>query len=91
MCKDPPARDVQIPLDWLFGDETNVTINNIKAHQKSFKVDKVTLSHKGYLIGKPILTKQNSKNWERFPIIPGNQDKGYKDKRSKQSYKKVKN
>ena len=28
------------PHEWLFGDEIIVTINNINAQQKAFKVDK---------------------------------------------------
>ena len=34
------AKDVLIPHEWLFGDEIIVTINNINAQQKTFKVDK---------------------------------------------------
>ena len=29
-----------IPSEWLFGDDINARINNIKAQQKAFKVDK---------------------------------------------------
>ena len=34
------AKDVPIPSEWLFGDDINARINNIKAQQKAFKVDK---------------------------------------------------
>ena len=36
----PLAKDVPMPSEWLFGDDINATINNIKARQKAFKVDK---------------------------------------------------
>ena len=36
----PQAKDVPIPSEWLFGDDINARINNIKAQQKTFKVDK---------------------------------------------------
>ena len=34
------AKYVLTPHEWLFGDEIIVTINNINAQQKAFKVDK---------------------------------------------------
>ena len=36
----PQAKDVPVPSEWLFGDDINARINNIKAQQKAFKVDK---------------------------------------------------
>ena len=71
----PLAKDVPIPLEWLFGDDINARINNIRDQQKAFKVDKTyfkperTFDRQGYF------PKQNSKNWERFPKILGNQYK----------------
>ena len=35
------AKDVPVPSEWLFGDDINVRINNIGAHQKVFKVDEI--------------------------------------------------
>ena len=34
------AKDVPISSKWLFGDDINATINDIKPQQKAFKVDK---------------------------------------------------
>ena len=34
------AKDVSIPSKWLFHDDINERINNVKAQQKGFKVDK---------------------------------------------------
>ena len=34
------AKDVPIPSEWLFGDDINARINDIKSQQKAFKVDK---------------------------------------------------
>ena len=36
----PLAKYVPIRSGWLFGDDINARINNIKAQQKAFKVDK---------------------------------------------------
>ena len=36
----PLSKDVPIPSEWLLGDGINARINNIKAQQKAFKVDK---------------------------------------------------
>ena len=53
----PLEKDAPIPLEWLFGDDINARINNIKAQQKSFKVDKTySKSERTYF------PKQNSKN-----------------------------
>ena len=65
------AKDVPIPSDWLFGDDIKARINNIKAQQKAFKVDK---TH--FKLERTYFPKQNKKNCERFPKIPGNQYKG---------------
>ena len=51
----------------LFGDDINVRINNIGAHQKVFKVDEIY-----FKLGRPFdkqsfLAKQFLKNWKRFP------------------------
>ena len=36
----PLAKDVPTPSEWLFDDDINERINNIKAQQKAFKLDK---------------------------------------------------
>ena len=33
----PLAKDLPIPPEWLFGDDINARVNNIKAQQKAFK------------------------------------------------------
>ena len=62
-----------IPSEWLFGDDINVKINNIEAQQKAFKVDKTYLKPERTFYRQTYFPKQNSKNWERFPKISGNQ------------------
>ena len=63
----------------------------IKAQQKVFKVDKTYFKAEKTFDRQAYFPKQNSKNWERFPKILGNQYKGYKNKRAKQTYKKARN
>ena len=87
----PQAKNVPILPEWLFGDDINAKINNIKAQQKAFKVDKTYFKAESTFDGQTYFPKQNSENWERFPKILGNQYKGYKDKRAKQTYKKAGN
>ena len=87
----PLAKDVPMPSEWLFGDDINATINNIKARQKAFKVDKTYFKPERTFDRQVYFPKQKSKNWERFPKISGNQCKGYKGKRTKQTYKKARN
>ena len=62
----PLAKDVLIPSGWLFGDDINTRINNIKAKQKTFKVEKLTLSQKGHLIGKPVFLNKIQKTGRYF-------------------------
>ena len=82
----PLAKDVPVPSEWLFGDDIHARI-----HQKASKVDKTYFKPERTFDRQAYFPKQNSKNWERFPKIPGNQYKGYKDKRAKQTYKKARN
>ena len=49
----------------------------IKAQQKAFKVDKTYFKAEKTFDRQAYFPKQNSKNWERFPKILGNQYKGY--------------
>ena len=67
-----------IPSEWLFSDDINARINNINAQQKSFKADKTYFRPES-----TYFPKCNSKNWEKFPNILGNQYKGYKDKQER--------
>ena len=71
----PLAKDVPIPLEWLFGDDINARINNIRAQQKAFQVDKTYFKPERKFDRQAYFPKQNSKNWERFPKILGNQYK----------------
>ena len=63
----PLVKDVPIPAKWLFGDDINARINNIKAQQNTFKVDKTPLCQAGYLIGQPIFLNKIKKTWRDFP------------------------
>ena len=74
-----------------FWDDINTRINNIKAQQKAFEVDKTYFKPERAFDTQVYFPKQNFKNWERFPKIPGNQCKGYKDKHAKQIHKKARN
>ena len=82
-------KGIPIPSEWLFGDDINARINNVKAQQKAFKADKTYFKPERSFDRQAYFSKQNSKNWERFPKIAGIQYKGYKDKRAKQTYKKA--
>ena len=87
----PLAKDVPIPSEWLFGDDINARANNIKAQQKAFTEDKTYFKPERTFDRQAYFPKQNLKNWERFPKIPGYQYKGCNDKRTKQPYRKTRN
>ena len=78
----PPAKDVQIPLEWLFGDDIYLRINNINAIKKAFKAYKTFLSQKGHLIGNStFLTKiqKTGRDFQKFPqTVQGVQKQIYK-------------
>ena len=74
----PLAKDVSIPSKWLFGDDINARINNIKAQQNAFKVDKTHLKSERIFYGLAYFSKQDSKNLERFPESPEINTKGTK-------------
>ena len=82
----PLAKDMPIPSEWLFGDDINARINNIKAQQKAFKIDKTYFKPERTFDRQAYFPQQNPKNWNRFPKY-----KGYKDERTKQIYKKARN
>ena len=67
---------MSIPSEWLFGDDINARISNIKAQQKAFKVDRTYFKPQKTFDRQAYVPKQNSKHWERFPKIPRNQYKG---------------
>ena len=70
------AKNVPIPSEWIFGDDINTRINNIKAQQKAFKVDKTYFNpEKTFDNGQVYFPKKKLNNWERFPKIPGSQKK----------------
>ena len=62
----PLAKDVSIPSEWLFGDDINTRINNIKAQQKAFKEDKTHFKPERTLIGKPIFLNKIQKTGRDF-------------------------
>ena len=86
----PLAKDVLIP-EWLFGDDVNARINNMNVRQKAFKVGKTYFNPERTFDRQAYFPRKNSKKWERFPKILANQYKGYKHKRTKQTYKKTRN
>ena len=53
----PLVKDVPIPTEWLFDDDINARISNIKARQKAFKVDKTYFKPE-----RTYFSMQNSKN-----------------------------
>ena len=55
----PLAKDVPIPSGWLFGDDINARINNIKSQQKAFKVDKTYFKPKRTFDRQAYFPKQN--------------------------------
>ena len=72
------AKNVPILSEWIFGDDINTRINNIKVlkFQKAFKVDKTYFKpEKTFDNGQVYFPKQKLNNWERFPKIPGSQKK----------------
>ena len=58
------AKDVSIPSKWLFRDDINERINNIKAQQKGFKVDKTYFKPESTFDGQACFPKKKLKNWE---------------------------
>ena len=56
------AKDVPIPSEWLFGDDINARINDIKPQQKAFKVDKTYFNRERTFDRQAYFPKQNSKN-----------------------------
>ena len=69
----PLAMDAPIPSEWLFDDDINASINNIKVQLKAFKEDKTYFKPERTFDRQAYFPKQNSKNWGRFPKIPGYQ------------------
>ena len=74
----PLAKNMPIPSEWLFGDDINARINNIKAQQKAFKIDKTYFKPERTFDRQAYFPQQNSKNWNRFPKIQGVQRRTYK-------------
>ena len=62
------------------GDGINARMNNKKNQQKTFEIGKTFFKSEKTFHRQTYFPKQNSKNWERFLKIPGNQYKGYKEK-----------
>ena len=87
----PLVKDVPIPSEWVFCDDINARIKNIKAQQKAFKVNKNYFKSERIFDRQAYFPKQNSKTSDGFPKISANQNKGYKDKGAKQTYKKARN
>ena len=62
----PLAKDVPIPSEWLFGDDINTSINNIKAQQKAVKVDKTYFKPERTFDRQAYFPRQNSKTGKDF-------------------------
>ena len=61
----PPAKYVPITSEWLFDDDINTRINNIKAPKKAFKVDKTYFKPGMTFYRQVYFPKQNQKKtWE---------------------------
>ena len=56
------GKDVPIPSEWLFVDDINTRINNIKDQQKAFKVDKIYFKPERIFYWQAYFFKQNSEN-----------------------------
>ena len=80
---------MSIPSDQLFSDDINVTIKNIKAQQKVFKIDKTYCKPESTFDRQDYFSMQYIKNWGDLERVP--ESKGYKDNQTKQSCKKVRN
>ena len=63
----------------------------MNVRQKAFKVGKTYFNPERTFDRQAYFPRKNSKKWERFPKILANQYKGYKHKRTKQTYKKTRN
>ena len=56
------AKDVPVTSEWLFGDDINSRINDIKTQQRAFKVDKTYFKPERIFDRQAHFPKQNSKN-----------------------------
>ena len=56
------AKDVPVTSEWLFGDDINSRINDIKTQQRAVKVDKTYLKPERIFDRQAQFPKQNSKN-----------------------------
>ena len=74
----PLVKDVPIPSKWLFGDDINARINNIKAQQKAFKVNKNYFKSERILIGKRIFLNKIQKPRMDFQKSPQIKTRGTK-------------
>ena len=70
----PLTKDVPTPSEFLLGNNLNDRIGTIEASQKILQ----TYSNSPYY--------KNSKNLQRFPKSPGNQNKGYNSSCQTKSY-----
>ena len=85
----PLTKDMSISSDQLFSDDINATIKNIKAQQKVSEIDKTYFKPESTFDREDYFSIQYIKNWGDLRRTPEN--KGYKDKQTKQSCKKVRN
>ena len=56
------AKEVPVTSEWLFGDDINSRINDIKTQQRAFKVDKTYFKPERIFDRQAHFPKQNSKN-----------------------------
>ena len=56
------AKDVPVTSEWLFGDDINSRINDIKTQQRAVKVGKTYLKPERIFDRQAQFPKQNSKN-----------------------------
>ena len=56
------AKDVPVTSEWLFGDDINSRINDIKTQQRAVKVDKTYFKPERIFDRQAHFPKQNSKN-----------------------------
>ena len=56
------AKEVPVTSEWLFGDDINSRINDIKTQQRAVKVEKTYLKPERIFDRQAQFPKQNSKN-----------------------------
>ena len=74
----PLAKYLSMPSEWIFGEDINAKINNIKNQQKALEIGETFFKSENTFHRQTYFPRQNSKNWERFLKSPEINTRGAK-------------